>query len=141
MAHVLLAIKPRFVDLIISGKKVVEVRRGGTRITVGDVLVLYSSSPERSIRATCTVGTVETRSVRSALSTLNGETGLTSEELRGYLKGASRATLLGIESVVSLSRPIPLTELRRRKRGIVIPQSYRFLDDGEIKALAPHIEP
>ena len=136
----LLAIKPRFADLIISGKKVIEVRRGGTTIKSGDVLVLYVSSPERSIRATCSVATVETRTVRSALSALNGETGLTKEELRDYLKGAAKVTLLGIESVVPLSPAIPLTELRRRKRRIVIPQSYRFLDASEVRTIVPDVK-
>lgn len=135
----LLAIKPRFADLIISGKKVVEVRRGGTTIKAGDVLVLYSSSPERSVRATCVVRAVETETVRSALAAVNGQTGLSKEELRDYLSGADTVTLLSIESVFRLSRPIPMKEMRRGNRRMVIPQSYRFLDDGEIKALAPHI--
>lgn len=136
----LLAIKPRFADLIISGKKVVEVRRGGTTIKAGDVLVLYSSSPERSVRATCAVEAVETQTVRSALATVNGQTGLSKEELRDYLSGADTVTLLSIASVFRLSRPIPLNEMRRGNRRMVIPQSYRFLDDGEIKALAPYIK-
>lgn len=135
----LLAIKPRFADLIISGKKVVEVRRGRTTIKAGDVLVLYSSSPLRRISATCRVASVETVTVRSALSAVNGETGLTKEELRDYLRGAETATLIGLESVLCLSRPIPLKDLRRNRR-MVIPQSYRFLSDNEIKSLAPHLE-
>lgn len=139
MAHVLLAIKPRFADLIVSGKKVVEVRRGGTSIKIGDVLVLYSSSPRRSISATCRVTSVDTRSVHSALSALNGETGLTKEELRTYLKGAETATLIGIDSVLCLSRPIPLRELRQNRR-MVIPQSYRFLTEAEVQHLALHRE-
>lgn len=136
----LLAIKPRFADLIISGKKVVEVRRGGTTIKAGDVLVLYSSSPERSVRATCAVGAVETQTVRSVLAAVNGQTGLSKEELRDYLSGADTVTLLSIASVFRLSRPIPLKEMRRGNRRMVIPQSYRFLDDGEIRALAPYIK-
>lgn len=136
----LLAIKPRFAELIISGKKVVEVRRGGTTIKAGDTLVLYSSSPERSVRATCAVSAVETQTVRSALAAMNGLTGLSKEELRDYLSGADSVTLLSIESVFRLSRPIPLEKMRCRNRRMVIPQSYRFLDDGEIKALAPYIK-
>lgn len=133
----LLAIKPRFADLIIARKKVVEVRRGGTSIKIGDVLVLYSSAPECSIRATCSVGSVETRTVQSALAALNGETGLTKEELREYLQGAETATLIGIESVLCLSRPIPLKELRRNAR-VVIPQSYRFLSGEEVRNISRH---
>jgi predicted transcriptional regulator len=140
LAHVLLAIKPRFVELILSGKKVVEVRRGGTSIKAGDVLILYSSSPERSVRATCAVGAVETQTVRSALAAMNGRTGLSEEELQDYLSGAETATLLSIESVFRLSRPVPLKELRSGNRRMVIPQSYRFLNDVEIETLAPYIK-
>jgi hypothetical protein len=56
------------------------------------------------------------------------------------LRGAERVTLLGIKSVLCLSRPIPLNELRRGNRRMVIPQSYRFLDDGEIKVIAARID-
>lgn len=135
----LLAIKPRFADLIISGRKVVEVRRGGSNIKAGDVLVLYSSSPRRSICATCRVARVETRTVHSAMSTLNGEACLTKEELREYLNGAHTATLIAIESVFRLTRPIPLSELRRH-RPMVIPQSYRFLSETEIRSLSVRLE-
>jgi predicted transcriptional regulator len=134
-----MAIKPRFADLIISGKKVVEVRRGGSTIKTGDVLVLYSSSPERTVRATCAVRSVEIQSVRSALSAMNRETGLTKEELRDYLTGADKVTLLGIESVFCLAHPITLKELRRGNKRMVIPQSYRFLNTREIETLAAHI--
>lgn len=135
-----MAIKPRFADLIISGKKVVEVRRGGTTIKAGDVLVLYSSSPERGICATCSVATVETRTVRGALSALNGETGLSREGLREYLEGAAKVTLLGLESVARLPRPIRLNELRRLRKGLVIPQSYRFMTPEETMLLSRHLE-
>lgn len=138
MAHVLLAIKPRFADLIMSGKKVIEVRRGGTRIKTGDVLVLYSSSPKRSICATCVVGTVQTRSVCSVLDAVDLEAGVTKEELREYLSGAERASLIGIESVVCLSRPITLQELRRHSQ-MVIPQSYRFLNKEEVTTISRHL--
>jgi predicted transcriptional regulator len=140
VAHVLMAIKPRFAGLILSGEKAVEVRRGGTTIKPGDVLVLYSSSPDRTIRATCRVATVETRTVRGALSSMNGETGLTKDALRHYLNGAERVSLIRIESVARLSRPIPLTELRTNPR-VLIPQSYRFLNDEEVRLLSPRLRP
>ena len=75
----------------------------------------------------------------AVIAALNGETGLTREEPRDCLKGAEKVKLLGVKSVFRLSRPIPLKKLRHRNRRMVIPQSYRLLDDSEIKALAPHI--
>jgi len=140
LAHVLLAIKPRFADLIVSGRKVIEVRRGGTSIRIGDVLVLYKSSPDRTVCATCSVASVETLSVRVAMSTLNGNTGLSKQELAAYLRGAGKVTLLGLESVLCLSRPIPLKQLRRLKKNIVIPQSYRFLRPTEVQQLSKHLD-
>lgn len=74
------------------------------------------------------------------MSTLNGNTGLSRQELAAYLRGADKVTLLGLESVLSLSRPIPLKELRRLKKNIVIPQSYRFLRPMEVQQLSKHLD-
>lgn len=61
---------------------------------------------------------------------------MTRDELRDYLKGAKKVTLIGIESVVALSSPISLTELRRRNHRMVIPQSYRFMNENEVRTIA-----
>lgn len=131
----LLAIKPRFADLIISGQKVVEVRRGGTSIKVGDVLVLYKSGPNSGVCGTCSVVSVNTTSTGAAEATVNRASGLSEDELREYLRGANKVTLIGLGSVARLRSPIPLATLRRVLTGVVIPQSYRFLKSYEINTL------
>lgn len=140
MAYVLLAIKPVYARLIISGKKTVEVRRRGTSIAKGDVLILYSSSPDMALLGFCRVADVNVYGTAHARRSVNGESCLTKAELAAYVRGADRVTLLGIESVLRLSRPIPLKQLRRLNKNIVIPQSYRFLRPNEIQSLAKHLK-
>lgn len=94
---VLLSIKPKYAELILSGFKRVEFRRSWASQDVG-IIVLYSSSPVQKI-----VGIVEVEQVIVASPTSLWKTcterggGLTRRELRSYFAGKSKgvAVLLG----------------------------------------------
>jgi len=62
-------------------------------------------------------------------------TALTREEYDNYLDGRPTACALLVAAVIACHTPVPLAELRRRSAAFVAPQSYRFIDDGELKTL------
>jgi predicted transcriptional regulator len=49
---VLMSIRPKYADLIFSGEKTHELRRKVPNVSSGDVIVVYSSSPEKRMKGT-----------------------------------------------------------------------------------------
>ncbi len=120
---VLLPIKPKYADAILSGKKKVEFRKRAFKAGIRHVII-YSSSPEMKV-----VGwfEIENTEVGRPL-TLWKKHRLSGEILYGdfskYYEGREQAVAIVIRSVQVLSKPITLNAL---KRGLKAPQSFCYL--------------
>lgn len=129
---ILLSIKPKYADLILSGSKRVEFRRSWAAQNVS-IIVLYASSPIQKI-----VGVIEVEEVITASPTslwkicTERAGGLTRVELRSYFAGKSRgvAVLLG-KVVKPMAHIVPSSIIS----GFVPPQSFRYLNIDEYKRL------
>lgn len=135
---VLLSIKPRFSDLIVSGSKRVEFRRVWAAEPV-HWIAIYSSSPEQRI-----VGVVEVKSVvvasPSALWQLNGSHGggLTRTELRDYFAGRQKGYGLMLGKLLVPPRPIAPSRLSSPFHA---PQSFRYLTEAEVTRISRSMSP
>lgn len=130
---VLLSVKPRFADLIVSGTKQVEFRRVWAQEPV-HWIAIYSSTPTQLI-----VGIVEVESVLlaspSSLWTLNCRKGggLTRAELRSYFSGKRVGYAVMLGRVLRPQTPVDPTSVVQRFRA---PQSFRYLTPFEVLRLS-----
>ncbi len=130
---VLLSVKPRFADLIVSGTKQVEFRRVWAQEPV-PWIAIYSSTPTQQI-----IGIVEVESVvLASASSLWGVNcslggGLTRTELRSYFAGRARGYAVMLGRVLRPHEPVEPTEVIR---GFRAPQSFRYLTDPEVLRLS-----
>ncbi|QDD62696.1 ASCH domain-containing protein [Herbaspirillum seropedicae] len=129
---VLLSIKPKYADLIVSGAKRVELRRSWAAQEVSKI-VIYSSSPVQKL-----VGIVDVEEAKAAsitalwkICTERGG-GLTRQELRDYFVGKQRGTGVLLGKVRTFSKHIDPTEIIE---GFVPPQSFRYIDVVDYKKL------
>lgn len=125
---VLLSIKPKYADLILSGSKRVEFRRSWAAQDVS-IIVLYSSFPIRKI-----VGMVEVDAICVTSPTLLWKIctemggGLTRDELRAYFNGK----LLGVAVLLGkVFKPTKHVEPSAVIGNFIPPQSFRYLDTSE----------
>lgn len=128
-----MSLKPEFAEAAYSGAKCFEYRRCIARISSGDLVVIYESSPTMRITGCFTIGTV--RHGDASLSALEPETSMRSKVAQ-YLAGATRATALEICSARRLNRDRSLSEITGLARP---PQSYSFLG-GTADELLRHLE-
>ncbi|MDI4633139.1 ASCH domain-containing protein [Pelomonas sp. V22] len=134
----LLSIKPKYADLILSGKKRVEFRRTWARSHV-NLLILYASTPARKI-----VGAVEVLHVEAGSSKRLWDLcqqhggGLTRVELEDYFRGKPQGVAILLGRTFVPDRPV---EPGSVIKNFVAPQSYRYLAGPEylaaLKALHP----
>jgi hypothetical protein len=62
-------------------------------------------------------------------------TALRRDEYEDYLNGRSTACAILVAAVIAFHSPVPLAEPRRGRDAFVAPQSYRFVDERQIKTL------
>ncbi|MHB8463745.1 MAG: hypothetical protein ACYDH6_22495 [Acidimicrobiales bacterium] len=115
--------------------KTVELRRSTSRISAGSIALIYASSPQRALVGAMRVQDVVTGSPATLWRDCGHRTGLCHAEFNSYLAGASKASALLIDEVCAFPRAVTLSALRSRWTGFVAPQSYRFLEADEARAL------
>ncbi len=117
---VLISIQPRYVDLILSGRKTVEVRRRRPSFPLGTQLVIYASAPVKRVAATCRLGDVIECDTALAFGRFGEQAAVSEDDLVEYGRGVERMYGLVLADV-KLVEPIQL--------GFHPPQSWMFLQE------------
>jgi predicted transcriptional regulator len=133
---VLLSIRPRFAELIMSGAKTVELRRCLLRVSKGQRILLYVSSPQCSVVGTFEVRAVESTTPARLWELVKHRCALSRREFNEYYAGARRAVGIFLCNPQSLESPISLVELRRRILGFHPPQSFRYLTEPMLSSIS-----
>lgn len=128
----LLSIRPRFVDLIFSGTKTVELRRVKPRINAGDLVVVYASGAIKGMVGAFEVAALTSAAPGSIWRKFNKECGLTKQEFDGYFAGASVGHAICIGRFWKLAETVPLQTLRKRRAGFRPPQSFHYWNLDEL---------
>jgi predicted transcriptional regulator len=128
----LLAIKPRFAEAIIGGRKTVEFRR--TRFSRPPAyVVLYASSPVKQVVAYFKVTAIKELTPPGLWRQFKADGAIDYDEFMDYYRGAALGVAIVVGDVSTLSTPKSLYNLLRRKKP---PQSFRYLCSDSIVRLA-----
>lgn len=136
----LLSVKPRFADAILSREKTVELRRTRVHAAVGSQVLLYSTSPVKCVVGTATVSAIEERTPVELWQSTHGRIAVDRSEFDDYFAGAAISFGLHLIDVLPLQTPISLSELRHRI-GVEPPQSFRYLTRSQADALTQYARP
>ncbi len=139
----LLSLRPRFAEAILSGAKTVELRRRPVNAPPQTPIILYASSPTMAIVGTARLREVQTLTPDAAWSQHRRSLALTRPEFDAYLDGSPRAYLLILHRVCTLNEPLTLRELRQEGH-FQPPQSFRYIapsDPAPIRHLIPSLGP
>jgi predicted transcriptional regulator len=127
---ILLSVKPRFAELILSGAKKVEFRRTWAAKPVG-LAVIYSSSPVQRIVGIVGInGTFVASPPKVWTKCLPLGPGLQRKELMEYFAGKDEAYGVLLGEVTLPPKPVPPKSLFK---GFRPPQSYRYLSATELR--------
>lgn len=131
----LLSLKPVYADLVFQGLKTAELRR---RVSSGlqnrDVYV-YVSSPVMELRGGFRVGEVWKDSPDNIWDLVSRFAQVDRATFDGYYEGANVAYALEIKEVWEYRKPLGLNDLRQKFKKFVVPQSYRFLNEAELRSI------
>lgn len=126
-ADILISVKGRFIDNMLTGTKRVELRRRAPRISPGTRIWIYEKAPVATVRAVAILAKVETMAPEILWSQYGSTLGLSYQEYQDYIAGSEHAAALSLERVAPL-RPISLRELRELRSDFHPPQFYLRLE-------------
>jgi len=128
---VLMSIRPKYANLIFSGLKTHELRRKIPNVSSGDVIVVYSSSPEKRMKGIVRVKKVITLSKSNLWDLVAKSSGVSKAEFYEYFKGLSEANAIELEVEKELENGADLEAMRCRVNGFRPPQNYSYIRTDE----------
>lgn len=122
-----LSLRPEYAELLLEGRKTVELRRIRPQAPIGTLVLLYASTPRRALLGTCEVASIREASPTAIWNLHGSKTGIGREAFRCYFRGAARAVAITVSNPQRLDHPIPLTQLRGEWINFQPPQSFRYV--------------
>ena len=131
--YVLMSIKPVYAELIKTGQKTIELRRIAPKVTAGDVLVIYESSPVKRVTAFCEIEAIVVTEPNKLWENSSDIAGVNRDSFVKYFEGKTQAVGIKLGEVQIISAP---KELGSISTDMQAPQSYRYLSKEQFRTLA-----
>ncbi|HVN48127.1 MAG TPA: ASCH domain-containing protein [Bacteroidota bacterium] len=133
---VLLSIKPKYAEKIFLGQKKIELRRICPKVKEGDYIIIYVSSPVKSLVGKIQVKKIISESPQKLWKRVSSEAGITKQIFDQYYEGASLGYGIYVSRPEKLPNPIHLNVLRKKVKGFRPPQNYYYVSSELLTAMS-----
>ena len=122
----ILSIRPRHAEAILSGRKQVELRRKRPNVSQGALAFIYVSSPVKAVLGAFYVDQIISAPIESLWESTRNQNCINRDEYNEYFCGVSEGHAIQICGVISFRKPITLELLRLIWPGFRPPQSFGY---------------
>ena len=130
---IFLSIRPQYANKIFEGTKTVELRRVCPKhMRKGDLVLVYVSSPIKSLAGAFKVDRVVEESLQELWEMVHDKAGVTREEFDAYYDGVSIGVGIFFSEIWSLPEPIELEDLKEQMLGFHPPRGFRYATPSEL---------
>ena len=131
----IISLKPRYVDLVLSGKKTVELRNRTVRMNSGTRIWIYATRPVGGIVALAEVASVVHGAPVDIWNRFEREMCIEKTCFDSYIKNRERVSALILTSIRKLKHSATLDWIRRSVGDFQPPQFYTHLTlDGRLSS-------
>jgi predicted transcriptional regulator len=131
---ILISMKPRFAERILSGSKFVEIRKKFSKKWIGCNAVLYASRPTSGVVGEARISSVTIGSPQEIWDKFESYIGCSREEFNAYVSDADQISAIELAEVVPYLAPVVLSQLSHLlNEDLRPPQSFcdlRLSNDG-----------
>jgi predicted transcriptional regulator len=121
----LVSMKPKYAERILTGSKLVEIRKKFSNRWVGCKAILYSSSPQKALVGEATVRSVTSGTPADIWSRFQATSGCTFDEFSAYVGSAKQVSAIELDEVFPYKEPISLAQISHLLgEDLRPPQSY-----------------
>lgn len=132
--NVLISIKPKYVEKIISEEKTYEFRRSIFKKEV-EKIVIYSTSPEKKIIGYFKSNNIIKDCPKNLWNNFSEEAGINEEDFFDYFKNKEEGFALKIDELEVFESPIETDKLI----DFSAPQSFKYMNENEMTNLIEYI--
>jgi predicted transcriptional regulator len=132
---VILSIKPKYAEALLSGKKTCEFRKNSFSNGIKTVII-YESAPVSKIVGWFTIKKQFIGKPSYIWRMHSKKGGISKKEFDDYYNGSTTAVCLEIDKIKRIKPPIDPFELSEE---FIAPQSYRYANDKDLSFLIPNI--
>ena len=126
--EIILSIKPRYMEKILSGEKTVEIRSRKMNISPNTKIWLYSTTPDKSIVGYVSVIDYVYGNREEIWTNYRTATAINEDEYIHYTKNQEKVSAIIFGEVQELEEKISLTTLRSHFKGFQPPQFYKIIN-------------
>ena len=131
---ILVSIRPEYAHQILSGKKLVEIRKRFSERWAGSRVVLYASSPEKALIGEATIRSVTAGHPKEIWARFGSSIGCSPAQFEEYVGSSEKVSAIELEGATPYREPIGLAQLSHLvQEDLRPPQSFcdLRLDDEE----------
>ena len=133
--NLLISVRPKFAIRIMSGKKIVELRRLRPKASSGDNLLFYISSPDKSLGAIAKIQKITNSSLDILWEEVKEKASVTHEEFLNYFEGKESGYAIYFSNIEKFHNPIELTNIQKLIPGFTAPQTFRYFSANELTTI------
>ncbi|KZX16177.1 50S ribosomal protein L22/unknown domain fusion protein [Methanobrevibacter cuticularis] len=132
--NVLISIKPKYVEKIISKEKTYEFRRNIFKKEV-EKIVIYSTSPEKKIIGCFKSNKIIKDCPKNLWNNFSEEAGINEEDFFDYFENKEEGFALKIDELEIFGNPIETDKLE----DFSAPQSFKYMNENDMTNLIEYI--
>ena len=130
-----LSLHPHYAQLVFNGSKRTELRRRFAEGLEGCDVFVYVTSPVRELRGGFRVADIWKGTPEELWEKVSETAGVNRAQFDAYYRGTEVAYALTMADVWEFKSPSSLNALRKSLGEFVVPQSWRYVRDEEIRWL------
>ena len=130
--YLLMSIKPVYAQKIKAKTKTIELRCSSPKVSSGDILVIYESSPIQRITAYCNIDSVISMSPEKLWEAVKEKAGIAKDAFEEYFSGKQEGVGICLKNINMLSAPQPLSVIAE---DFCAPQSYRYISEEQFRRI------
>jgi predicted transcriptional regulator len=128
----LISVKPEFAEKILSGTKTIELRKSSPNVAVGDLIIIYSTLPEKAIVGTCVVKAIIKKSPLQLWRSFSDKMGIDRKRYFDYFKDCEAAVGIVLTGIDRLDKKVSLDSVRKVIPRFTPPQTFRYLNRSQV---------
>jgi predicted transcriptional regulator len=128
--NILISVRQKFVERILAGEKLAELRRRVPRIQPGCRVWIYTTAPDAVISVCVTVDRIVTAPPTKLWKAHSDNLGVSLDEFRQYFESSDIGCAIFFAKVEGLKPEVPLAEVRSKSKGFHPPQFFKRLPEG-----------
>jgi predicted transcriptional regulator len=123
---IVVSIKPEFANKIFDGSKRIELRKVSPDARHGDLMIVYSTSPEMAVIGVCKIEKIIKLSPKEIWDQHSEILGIDEGRFNAYYSESSTAVGIVISQARRLKSKIPLKNIKKLFPGFAPPQTFKY---------------